>query len=254
MCEEALLGTEPGAAAERTVFVLPPDPPHPGTTYTYTRFELNPELMTTGGGGGGGAQLMSTAVAASADSLADAEPMAKRTRHEANIAMRVARKASASPEAWAACLLGACYSIHFLSLASRVALAAGRERTTLRQAYELLQRATKHRLQLDEERTTLRQAYELLQRATKHRLQLDEERTTLRQAYELLQRATKHRLQLDEVCYRVMMQLCGIHSLPVLAVQLLFLMKRGGLQPNALTYGYYNRCVLEAHWPKDMPR
>ncbi|KAG7300228.1 hypothetical protein JYU34_015791 [Plutella xylostella] len=203
--EEALLGTEPGAAAERTVFVLPPDPPHPGTTYTYTRFELNPELMTTGGGGGGGAQLMSTAVAASADSLADAEPMAKRTRHEANIAMRVARKASASPEAWAACLLGACYSIHFLSLASRVALAAGRERTTLRQAYELLQRAT------------------------------------------------KHRLQLDEVCYRVMMQLCGIHSLPVLAVQLLFLMKRGGLQPNALTYGYYNRCVLEAHWPKDMP-
>ncbi|XP_048484617.1 DENN domain-containing protein Crag [Plutella xylostella] len=203
--EEALLGTEPGAAAERTVFVLPPDPPHPGTTYTYTRFELNPDLMTTGGGGGGGAQLMSTAVAASADSLADAEPMAKRTRHEANIAMRVARKASASPEAWAACLLGACYSIHFLSLASRVALAAGRERTTLRQAYELLQRAT------------------------------------------------KHRLQLDEVCYRVMMQLCGIHSLPVLAVQLLFLMKRGGLQPNALTYGYYNRCVLEAHWPKDMP-
>ncbi|CAG9790942.1 unnamed protein product [Diatraea saccharalis] len=50
-----------------------------------------------------------------------------------------------------------------------------------------------------------------------------------------------------------MMQLCGIHSLPVLAVQLLFLMKRAGLQPNALTYGYYNRCVLEATWPKDMP-
>lgn len=51
-----------------------------------------------------------------------------------------------------------------------------------------------------------------------------------------------------------MMQLCGIHSLPVLAVQLLFLMKRAGLQPNALTYGYYNRCVLEATWPQDMPR
>lgn len=50
------------------------------------------------------------------------------------------------------------------------------------------------------------------------------------------------------------MQLCGIHSVPVLAVQLLFLMKRAGLQPNALTYGYYNRCVLEATWPQDMPR
>lgn len=57
-----------------------------------------------------------------------------------------------------------------------------------------------------------------------------------------------------QVCYRVMMQLCGNHSLPVLAVQLLFLMKRAGLQPNALTYGYYNRCVLEATWPQDMPR
>lgn len=57
-----------------------------------------------------------------------------------------------------------------------------------------------------------------------------------------------------QVCYRVMMQLCGIHSLPVLAVQLLFLMKRAGLQPNALTYGYYNRCVLEAQWPQDTPR
>ncbi|CAG9117005.1 unnamed protein product [Plutella xylostella] len=31
--EEALLGTEPGAAAERTVFVLPPDPPHPVGLY-----------------------------------------------------------------------------------------------------------------------------------------------------------------------------------------------------------------------------
>lgn len=57
-----------------------------------------------------------------------------------------------------------------------------------------------------------------------------------------------------QVCYRVMMQLCGVHSLPVLAVRLLFLMKRAGLQPNALTYGYYNRCVLEADWCQDMPR
>lgn len=48
------------------------------------------------------------------------------------------------------------------------------------------------------------------------------------------------------------MQLCGLYSLPVLAVKLLFLMKRSGLQPNAITYGFYNRAVLEAAWPSDM--
>lgn len=55
-----------------------------------------------------------------------------------------------------------------------------------------------------------------------------------------------------QVCYRVMMQLCGIYSQPILAVKLLFLMKRSGLQPNAITYGFYNRAVLEATWPSDM--
>ena len=55
-----------------------------------------------------------------------------------------------------------------------------------------------------------------------------------------------------QVCYRVMMQLCGVYSTPVLAVKLLFLMKRSGVQPNAITYGFYNRAVLEATWPSDM--
>ncbi|KOB72125.1 Uncharacterized protein OBRU01_06281 [Operophtera brumata] len=144
--DEPLLGVNTGNTSERTVFVLPPDPPDP------------------------------------------------------------ARKASLSSEAWAKCLLGACYSLYFLSLPCRLLLARGKELATLRAAYELLERAT------------------------------------------------KLRVPCDEVCYRVMMQLCGIHSVPVLAVQLLFLMKRAGLQPNALTYGYYNRCVLEATWPQDMPR
>lgn len=40
--------------------------------------------------------------------------------------------------------------------------------------------------------------------------------------------------------------------MPVLAVKLLFLMKRGGMQPNAITYGFYNRAVLEAAWPSDV--
>ncbi|VEN57099.1 unnamed protein product [Callosobruchus maculatus] len=82
-------------------------------------------------------------------------------------------------------------------------------------------------------------------------LQLNEgkERAILQQAYELLVRATRQKLTCDEVCYRLMMQLCGEHSRPLLAVKLLVLMRKCGMQPNALTYGLYNRCVLEAEWP-----
>ncbi|XP_065156643.1 DENN domain-containing protein Crag isoform X3 [Atheta coriaria] len=80
-------------------------------------------------------------------------------------------------------------------------------------------------------------------------LNVGRERAVLQQAYELLVRATQQKLACDEVCYRLMMQLCGEYSKPLLAVKLLLLMKRNGLQPNALTYGLYNRCVLEAEWP-----
>ncbi|XP_066252860.1 DENN domain-containing protein Crag isoform X1 [Euwallacea similis] len=75
------------------------------------------------------------------------------------------------------------------------------------------------------------------------------EKVILQQAYELLVRATHLKLPCDEVCYRLMMQLCGEHNRPLLAVKLLLLMKKFGIQPNALTYGLYNRCVLEAQWP-----
>lgn len=44
-----------------------------------------------------------------------------------------------------------------------------------------------------------------------------------------------------KVCYRVLMQLCGQYGQPVLAVRVLFEMKKAGVQPNAITYGYYNR-------------
>lgn len=70
-------------------------------------------------------------------------------------------------------------------------------------------------------------------------------------AFELLEKAAKFRVQCDEVCYRVMMQLCGVHNQPLLAVRLNYLMKRSGVQQNAITYGFYNRCVLEATWPQD---
>lgn len=37
------------------------------------------------------------------------------------------------------------------------------------------------------------------------------------------------------------MQLAGQYNKPGLAVQVLSLMKKNGVQPNAITYGYYNR-------------
>lgn len=77
--------------------------------------------------------------------------------------------------------------------------------------------------------------------------------TTLRSAYAILVAMQKLRvLPADEVCYRVMMQLCGVLGQPVLAVKVLFEMKRHGVQPNAITYGFYNKAVLEAHWSSDM--
>lgn len=63
---------------------------------------------------------------------------------------RLARKASLSPEAWAKCLLGACYSLYFLALPCRLMLYRGKEHATLRAAFELLERATKLRVPCDE--------------------------------------------------------------------------------------------------------
>lgn len=48
------------------------------------------------------------------------------------------------------------------------------------------------------------------------------------------------------------MQLCGIYNQPMLAVKLLLVMKRCGLHPNAITYGFYNRALLESTWPSDL--
>lgn len=69
-------------------------------------------------------------------------------------------------------------------------------------------------------------------------LNVGKEHNVLEEAYRLLDKANRQKLACDEVCYRLMMQLCGEHSKPLLAVKLLLLMKRSGLQPNALTYGY----------------
>lgn len=72
----------------------------------------------------------------------------------------------------------------------------------------------------------------------------------LRMALNVLNRMQSLNLHpMDETCYRILLLLCGEYSHPVLAVKVLFEMKKYGVVPNAITYGYYNKAVLESQWP-----
>ncbi|KAJ6656944.1 hypothetical protein lerEdw1_002945 [Lerista edwardsae] len=56
-------------------------------------------------------------------------------------------------------------------------------------------------------------------------------------------------METKKVCYRILMQLCGQYGEPVLSVRVLLEMKRAGIVPNTITYGYYNKAILESKWP-----
>ncbi|KAJ7985587.1 hypothetical protein DPEC_G00353620 [Dallia pectoralis] len=71
----------------------------------------------------------------------------------------------------------------------------------------------------------------------------------LQTAYEVLKHMETRKVVLpDEVCYRILMQLCGQYGQPVLAVRVLLEMKKAGITPNTITYAYYNKAVLESKW------
>ncbi|XP_012257987.2 C-myc promoter-binding protein isoform X2 [Athalia rosae] len=193
-----LLELDESQHSERTVFIPPPEAGPNQKALSYKTFKLNPELMRPQ------KNLSLKNPALSAFSMVPGSPMARRTKHEIKVAQKMARKQAAVPERWARCLLGTCYSLWFLHLPAMLQ-ASSQPAAILHQAYELLVKMQKLRLDPTE-----------------------------------------------EVCYRAMMQLCGVYGQPVLAVKLLFHMKRSGVQPNALTYGFYNKAVLEATWPSDM--
>ncbi|CAL8288152.1 unnamed protein product [Merluccius merluccius] len=72
----------------------------------------------------------------------------------------------------------------------------------------------------------------------------------LHTAYDVLKHMENRKVMLpDEVCYRILMQLCGQYGQPVLAVRVLLEMKKAGVTPNTITYAYYNKAVLESKWP-----
>uniref|UniRef100_A0A672FZQ7 DENN/MADD domain containing 4B n=1 Tax=Salarias fasciatus TaxID=181472 RepID=A0A672FZQ7_SALFA len=60
----------------------------------------------------------------------------------------------------------------------------------------------------------------------------------LHTAYDVLKHMENRRVVLpDEVCYRILMQLCGQYGQPVLAVRVMLEMKKAGITPNTITYG-----------------
>ncbi|KAM6910015.1 DENN domain-containing protein 4B [Xenentodon cancila] len=72
----------------------------------------------------------------------------------------------------------------------------------------------------------------------------------LHTAYDVLKHMENRKVVLpDEVCYRILMQLCGQYGQPVLAVRVMLEMKKAGVTPNTITYGHYNKAVLECKWP-----
>ncbi|XP_078012245.1 DENN domain-containing protein 4B isoform X5 [Phascolarctos cinereus] len=72
----------------------------------------------------------------------------------------------------------------------------------------------------------------------------------LHTAYQVLRQMESRKVVLpDEVCYRVLMQLCSHYGEPVLSVRVMLDMRRAGIVPNTITYGYYNKAVLESKWP-----
>ncbi|XP_049559480.1 DENN domain-containing protein 4B isoform X4 [Orcinus orca] len=76
----------------------------------------------------------------------------------------------------------------------------------------------------------------------------------LQTAYQVLRQMESRKVVLpDEVCYRVLMQLCSHYGQPVLSVRVMLDMRRAGIVPNTITYGYYNKAVLEGKWPSGTP-
>lgn len=54
-----------------------------------------------------------------------------------------------------------------------------------------------------------------------------------------------------KVCYRILMEQCVQLGRPALAVRVYHEMIKAGIQPNAITYGFYNKAVLEGAWPNN---
>lgn len=145
--------------------------------------------------------------------------ISRRTKQEVKTCQKFAKKSYESPLDWSKYLVSCCHSLWFSALPSYI-------------AYCKLSNRFDSKSDLDSDRSNS---------TTK----------ILKYAYSTLVRMQRLRLTTDEICFRVLTLLCGHHGQPDLAVQVFFEMKKAGIKPNAVTYGYYNKAVLESRWPDE---
>ncbi|NXU81100.1 DEN4C protein, partial [Oreotrochilus melanogaster] len=207
-----LIELDESQKSEHTVFIMPPEPPADDgqvPQYSYKNF---PRLDFKLFDRPQELKLSFTRHPAGSNISNSPALMAKRTKQEIKSAHKLAKKFYVSPPQWAKCLFSHCYSLWFICLPAYIRVAHPKAKA-LQQAYDVLIKMRKTDV-------------------------------------EPLDEAMHLCISLScQVCYRVVMQLCGLWGQPVQAVRVLFEMKNAGIQPNAITYGYYNKAVLESPWP-----
>ncbi|NWU32060.1 DEN4C protein, partial [Dyaphorophyia castanea] len=209
-----LIELDESQKSEHTVFIMPPEPPADDgqdrvPKYSYKNFPRLDFKLFDRP-----QELKLSFSRHSAGSSISNSPalMAKRTKQEIKTAHKLAKKYYVSPSQWAKCLFSHSYSLWFICLPAYVRVAHPKVKA-LQQAYDVLIKMRKTDVEPLDEAIHLRISVSC------------------------------------QVCYRVVMQLCGLWGQPVQAVRVLFEMKNAGIQPNAITYGYYNKAVLESSWP-----
>lgn len=138
--------------------------------------------------------------------------ISRRTEQEIKASQKLAKKSSKCPLDWSKYLVSCCYSLWFASLPSYISFCESETKGDIIQYSAGTSRI-------------------------------------LRYAYSTIVKMQKLALTTDEICFRVLTLLCGHYGQPALAVRVFFEMKKAGIRPNAVTYGYYNKAVLESKWP-----
>eukprot|EP00069_Balaena_mysticetus_P009334 bmy_20155T0 len=219
-----LIELDDSQKSEHTVFIMPPEPPpddgkdlSPKYSYKYfprldlKLFDRPQELKLCFSRHPTGSSITNSPAL-----------MAKRTKQEIKTAHKLAKRCYTNPPQWAKCLFSHCYSLWFICLPAYVRVSHPKVRA-LQQAYDVLIKMRKTDVDPLDEAIT------------------ETNGTRAHRSY------VEKLIML--VCYRVVMQLCGLWGHPVLAVRVLFEMKTAKIKPNAITYGYYNKVVLESPWP-----
>ena len=124
---------------------------------------------------------------------------------------------------WSRCLLRHCYGLWFICLPAYVRVCHSKVRA-LKTAYDVLKKMQSKKMDPPDEVTVILIIYSRFMY------------TDILLLYTL-------EISVFQVCYRILMQLCGQYDQPVLAVRVLFEMQKAGIDPNAITYGYYNKVI-----------